>query len=168
MKRPKSWARRDERPVRDSSRSAASIIRSPALAPIQRSGSGSHRGERWSTHGQPRQLGAAAEHQVGERLAGQVRGADTVTDVPAAPAQPGARVESDRGEPVARDAERAAPLVRDLRISEGREQLPQHAMQLVEHVRVAVVGRLDSGAVVVGRTATTEGEPAVAPSAGRR
>ena len=59
--------------------------------------------------GQPRQVGVAAEHQVGERLAGEVRGADAVTDVPAAPAEPGARVEADRGVPVARDAERVRP-----------------------------------------------------------
>ena len=44
-------ARRDGRPVRASSASAAPIMRRPRLMPSQRSGSGSQRGERWPTQG---------------------------------------------------------------------------------------------------------------------
>ena len=45
------FATTDARPVRCSSASANAVATSPRLLPMKRSGSGSHRGERWPTHG---------------------------------------------------------------------------------------------------------------------
>ena len=70
-------ARRDGRPVRSSSASAPVMTFSQALTPSQRSGSGSHRGDRWPTHGRRDQVGVPLEHQVGEGPAGEVGRADT-------------------------------------------------------------------------------------------
>ena len=85
----------------------------PALAPSQRSGSGSQRRERCPTHGSAVSSVSPAGDQVGQRAAGEVRRRHAVADVAAGPRQPGRGVEADRGVPVAGDAERAAPAVRD-------------------------------------------------------
>ncbi len=64
----------------------------------------------------PRQVherGVQTEREVGERAPGEVRGADTVAHVAAGRAEPGHRVQRHRRVPVPRDAERAAPAVRD-------------------------------------------------------
>ena len=55
----------------------------------------------------------AAGDQVGERAAGEVGRRHAVADVAAGPGQAGRAVEPDRRVPVAGDAERAAPAVRD-------------------------------------------------------
>ena len=102
------------RPVRRSSQSARLIARSPALMPSQRSGSGSQRARAVADPGQPGQLGVVAEHEVGERAAGEVGGADAVADVAAGPAQAGGR---GRARPTRVQSrampERAAPRVGD-------------------------------------------------------
>ena len=46
------------RSVRASARSARAAARRPRLTPAHRSGSGSHRGERWPTHGSATSVGA--------------------------------------------------------------------------------------------------------------
>ena len=96
-----------------SSWSAQVIARRPALIPSQRSGSGSQDRRAVPDPGQPGEVGVAAEDEVGEGAAGEVGGAHAVADVAAGPAEPGGRVEADRGRPVAGDAERAAPGVGD-------------------------------------------------------
>ena len=53
---------------------------------MKRNGSGSHRRLRWPTHGSADQVGARAEHQVGQRAPGDVRGGDAVAGVAAGPA----------------------------------------------------------------------------------
>ena len=105
--------------------SAQVIARSPALAPSQRSGSGSHRGERWPTHGRRVRAVSRAEDQVGQRPAGQVGGRHAVTDVTAGPGQPGGEVQADRGVPVPGDAQRTAPAMGDRDVAQDREQLDQ-------------------------------------------
>ncbi len=57
--------------------------------------------------------------------------------------------------------ERPAPPVRDGRVAEAREQVDEHAVQLVEDGRLAVELRLDRRPEVVRRSAPAEGEPSV-------
>src|SRR3954447_3965136 len=64
-----------------------------------------------SDPGQPGPLGVPVEHQVGQRPAGQIGGADAVTDVAAGPAPAGAGVQADGGVPVPGDPEWSAPAV---------------------------------------------------------
>ena len=110
---------------------------------------------------QPGQLGVAAEDEVAQGAAGEVGGADAVADVPARPAEPGLAVEPDRGAPVARDAERAAPRVGDPGAGEHREEVDQGGVEPGEDPLVAVVLRLDPRAEVVRRAAAAEDQPVV-------
>ena len=111
--------------VRRSSTSAAVAARRPALMPSQRSGSGSQGRDRCPTQGSRTRSVSRRSTRSRERPPGQVGGADAVADVPAGPGQPGRAVQPDRGAPVARHAERAAPDVRDPVVGDRGEQVHQ-------------------------------------------
>ncbi len=116
--------RRAGLPVASSLRSALPRMRTIARDATNRSGSGSQRRLRWPDPGQMDEVGVVAEDEVGERPPGDVRRDDAMTGVPAGPAEPGRAVEVHGHRPVARDAERAAPVVRDLGRRGGREVAP--------------------------------------------
>ena len=147
--------------VSRSSASASVIARSPALMPSQRSGSGSHDRERWPTHGS--RVSSVSRPRTRSR---RVRPARLVVLTPSPtypPAQPSpvVAVQPDRGAPVARDAERAAPRVGDPGAREHREQVDQGLAQLGEDPVVAVVAGPDPRAEVVRRPAAAEHQPVV-------
>jgi hypothetical protein len=51
------------------------------LTPIQRSGSGSHRGLAWPTHGSEVRITQPLRYEVGQRPGRDLRGGHPVTDV---------------------------------------------------------------------------------------
>ena len=148
------------RRVRRSSSSASVIRRRPALTRSQRSGSGSHRrewcptqGRRVTGSGRPRTRAASVRPARCGR-------ADAVADVAASPAQ-AVRAEPDARVPVARDAQRPAPGVREVRLDQGREEVPRGGPQAGEDPVVAVEGGRDPRAPVVGRAPAAEHQPVV-------
>ena len=149
------------RPRRVSLRSASFMVHSPAFTPSQRRGSGSQRGETVPDPGQPGQRRVRPGDEVGQRAPGQVGRGHAVADVPAGPGQARGAVEADRGVPVARDAERAAPGVGEAGVGELREQLDQRLAQQRVHGRFAVEGGADGRAVVVRRPPSPEGDAVV-------
>ena len=108
-----SSVRRARRPVRSSCRSAEPRMPTIMRLAMNRSGSGSHLRPRWPTHGSLVRSLRALEDQVGERAARDVRGHDAVAGVAAGPREAGRAVVHHRHAPVARHAQRPAPVVRD-------------------------------------------------------
>ena len=95
-------------------RSRASVMRPivvMACTPSHGSGSGSHRRDRWSTHGRRVRSVSCPTHEVGDAPPGGVGGGDALAGVAAAPGEAGVAVEADAGEQVAGDAEHSAPVV---------------------------------------------------------
>ena len=161
MSRSSTAPSRAGRPVRASSRSASRAARRPALTPSHRSGSGSQRGERCPTHGSRVSPVSRPEHEVGQRAPREVARGDPVADVAAGPPGAGQRVPRHRRVPVARDAERAAPGVREPDAVELGEQVAQRRAQRVEDRRLLVELGPDRGAPVVRRAPAPEGDPPV-------
>ena len=112
--------------------------------------------------GQGHQVGVAAQHQVGQGAAGDVGGHHAVPGVAAGPAEPGGRVEADAHAPVAGNAQRAAPVVRDRRrLRRRREVAVERAPQPLLDGVVALVLLADRRVQPVGRAAPADRDPAV-------
>ena len=108
-----SRVRRARLPVASSLRSALPRMRTIARDATKRSGSGSQRRLRWPTQGRMTRSVSFPRTRSASVRPGDVRGDDAVAGVAAGPAEPGRAIEVHRHRPVAGDAQRPAPVVRD-------------------------------------------------------
>ena len=113
------------------------------------------------------ELRLRAGDEVGQDAAGKVRGGDAVAGVAAAGGDPRLRVVRERREPVAREAERAAPGVGEADPGAGPGTRPRPSAGASRGSARRGRTRLDPRAEAVRRPAPAEQDPAVLGSAVR-
>ena len=110
---------------------------------------------------QPHEVGVGAGDQVGQSAPRQVGGRDAVADVAARPGVAARLVVADRREPVARNADAAAPGVGDLRVACRRKELLEGVLEHGVHPRRLLVGLAHLRVEVIRRAAAAQRDAAV-------
>ena len=109
---------------------------------------------------EPNQIAVAFENQVGQGARGQIRRRHALARIASREASPGCAVEPDANAPIARNAKRPPPAVRDRRAFEHREERQQRLVDRVEDRVTGIEAVATLRARVVG-SAPAERQPPV-------
>jgi hypothetical protein len=102
------------------------------------------------------EIGIPFKDEIAQSPSREVGHRHTIAYVPPTPGKTRAPVQADRAEPVARNAERASPTVRDPCVACCGKEVDQDARQIIEHSRLPIEAVIDARSEMIGSAATAE------------
>ena len=154
----KPWRSRGRRPA-SSARSIDSVSLRPRLTPYPTEWFGFPLAHPVAHPREVDQVGVDTEHEITDRLAGEVGSGDALADV--TPRRDHRTVDGDRWSPIARNRQWTTPLGVKLDSGEHGKQIDQGVAEKPKGAGVEIETGLDRRAVVIGRPPTPERHAAV-------